>query len=114
MMMITDDDSYFYLSQNGNDALYWACRFENWDVAELLLLKGANPDVKDKVSVLFNKNFADPNHLCLYCIILFIDDVYVYLAVHPIVIITLLEFTLYAECTRNLSFLFHIKSELVW
>jgi hypothetical protein len=48
---------------------------------ELLLLKGADPDVKDKVSA-GNYNFTDPYRLHLYFIIISIDDVYVYLVVH--------------------------------
>jgi hypothetical protein len=37
-------------------------------------MNGADPDVKDKVSVMFNNNFTDPYHLYLYCIMLVIDD----------------------------------------
>ena len=44
------------------------------DIAEHLLMKGANLDVKDKVSVLFNDDFTDPYHLYLYCIVLVKDD----------------------------------------
>ncbi len=68
--------------------------------------------------VLFNDNFTDPYHLYLYCIMLVIDDTYAYLVV---IIIHVNHFTrmdiyltLYAECTRNLSFLCTIKSELGW
>ena len=59
MVMITDDDkdnletyshTYFYSAQDGQDALYWAFKHEKWDVVELLLLNGADPDVTDKVS----------------------------------------------------------------
>ena len=42
--------NYFHSSQDGQDALYWACKNKKWDIAELLLLKGADPDIKDKVS----------------------------------------------------------------
>jgi hypothetical protein len=30
--------------------LYWACEVNKWEVAELLLRRGANPDAKDKAS----------------------------------------------------------------
>ena len=74
--------------------------------------------------VLFNDNFTDPYHLYLYCIMLVIDDAWVYLVVHYIVIViiiihvnhlTRMDIYLTHECTRNLSsFLFTVKSELGW
>ena len=42
----------FLLMQANQDALYWACRKAQWDIAEYLLLKEANPDIKDNVSAI--------------------------------------------------------------
>jgi len=36
--------------EDGHDALYYACKYKKWDVAELLLLKGADPDLTNKIS----------------------------------------------------------------
>jgi len=32
-------------TNDATDALYWACQREKWDVAELSVLNGANPEV---------------------------------------------------------------------
>jgi hypothetical protein len=83
MMMIGDDDGGVGYD-DGQDhincrmvkMLYvFACNYEEWDVAELLLMNGADPDVKDKVSVMFNDDFTDPYHLYLYCMMPVIDEV---------------------------------------
>ena len=49
--------SSIHSSQYGYNALYLACYNEHWDVAEYLLVNGADPDIKDKVSMLFNDKY---------------------------------------------------------
>ena len=49
--------SYFNSLQDSQDALYWACYQRKWDVAELLLLNGADADVKNKVSTVQQQLF---------------------------------------------------------
>jgi len=68
-------------------------------VVRTLLESGADPDVTDKVSAV-NDDFSDPYHLddkysryrsIPICDVLVIDDVYVYLEVHHIIIIMIYD-----------------------
>jgi hypothetical protein len=66
-----------------------ACKYQKWNVVKLLLLKGADPDVKDKVSAgqwwLYWPLSSTVYTLIiysvyLYCIMIVMYDVCIYLA----------------------------------